>query len=191
MYITKGQKKILIMVSIAIVLFVVFWIFIYMPASNSVKILKAEFIEVENKINNLESIIGKNRKFEEGFFMLQEHLDELDNKFPVGEEETLRLISKAGYACGIDINSIKPQPKKLILDENENVIKIDKRLCQKMPISLVVKSKYKELGNFLENLREDIPHLLTVERVKIVKGQFQTDLDIDIDLTMYLLIEEE
>lgn len=190
MDITKGQKKILIITSIIIGLFLIFYIFIYLPAKNTVELLKAELLQIEDEINTTKTIIGKDKPLESGLSVMQKQLEELDRRFPDSEEETLQMISNLAYKSEVNITSIKPQPKSLFLDKNGNMVRIGDKLCHKMPISMAVRSTYKKLGKFLEALRQNIPHLLTVEKLRIAKDSGQDGLRADINLTMYLLCEE-
>jgi len=182
---TKAQKKILIIGLFALAAFIIFWIFVYLPSESSVKILKSELIGLESKIDKIEAIIGGEKSFEEGFNALEEEFQALERRLPDNEEDALRAISDAAHKLGIDIVSIKPQPKAPYSEEKE--VAIDGRPCEKMSISLIVHSKYKELGEFFEILRKDIDQLLTIERVGITKAQDQASLKADIKLTIYLL----
>jgi len=189
MDITQGQKRILIITSIIAVLFIVFYVFVYLPAKDTVKRFKAELLQIENKINTTESIVGKDMPMEEGFSALQKQFKELNTKFPDNEKETLKAVSNVAYASGLNVISTKPQPRVLVLDKNKNPVKIGNRFCRKMTISMTIRSTYKDLGRFLEALRNDIPNLLTIERLKIRKGQEKDEIKTDINLTMHLLSE--
>ena len=189
MEITKAQKKILIVGLSALAAFIIFWVFVYLPAESSVKKLKAKLIDLEGKIFRIEAIIGEENSFEEGFNALEEEFQRLERMLPDSEEDTLRAISDAAHRLGIDIISIKPQPKVPFSEEED--VTIDGRPCEKMAISIIIRSKFKELGEFFEILRKDIDQLLTVERVGIAKVENQTDLNADVKLTIYLLAEGE
>ena len=47
MDITQEQKKIFVITASALLLFIAFWLLIYFPAKNSVKVLKAEVFKME------------------------------------------------------------------------------------------------------------------------------------------------
>ena len=189
MDITQGQKRILIITSIIAALFIVFYVFIYLPATDTVKRFKAELLQIENKINTTESIVGKDRPLEKGFSALQKQLKELSIKFPDSEKETLKAVSNAAYASGLNVVSTKPQAMVLVLDKNKNPVKVGNRFCKKMTVSITTRSTYKDLGRFLEALRNDIPNLLTIEHLKITKVQKKGEIKADINLTMHLLSE--
>jgi len=190
MDITKGQKNIIIVTISTIALLIVSWIFIFLPAKDTVKTLKTELLQIEGKIGGLKDIIGKDKPLSEGITILEQELENLKKRFPDSEEGTLRIISNLAHRSGLDVISFKPRKKNLLLDENKNAKEIDDCLCKKMSVSMIVRSGYLQLGSFLEALRKEVPHILTVERLNITKESGRDELKADINLTMYLLIEK-
>lgn len=188
MEITRGQKKILITASVGAALFLIFWIFIYLPAKNSVSALKEEILQIENKISATTSIIGE-EPLEKGLSTLQERLEALDRKLPDSEEETLRMISSTAHETGVNVISTKPQPKSIFLDRDKNMVRIGNKLCHRMPMSMHVSSSYNKLGRFLESLRKDVPSISTIEKLTLTKQPEQYELNANINLTIYLLCE--
>jgi Tfp pilus assembly protein PilO len=185
--ITKGQKKILIAVSIAIGVLLIFHILIYQPAKNSMRSLKSELDQIEARIDATKTIIGRDKPLAEGFSILQKRFEEVDKKFPENEEETLQIISSLAYKSGVNISSIKPRPVRKYLDKNGSAVRIGNKTCHQIPLSISGRAAYKKLGSFLESLREEVPNLLTVEKLKVSKESSKYELSVDMDLTMYLL----
>jgi Tfp pilus assembly protein PilO len=188
--ITKGQKNILLITAIAVVLIAGFRLFVYRPTKNTVRKLKTELAAVQYKINAIEAVVGQNKSLEEGVVLLQERLNELDKKFPDNERETLRMISKLAYKHGLNVTSIKPQSKSLFTDKNNSPVTVEDKVYETMSISMVAHAPYVKLGKFLEAIRRDIAHLLSVKRLTLAKKAKQYELNADIELVLYLLTEK-
>lgn len=189
MDITKGQKKIIIATAIVTAVFILFLIFVYLPTRNTVGMLKAELSGVEASIDATSRIIGEGIPLEKGLAALQTRLEGMEKKFPQSEEEVIKTISNIAYKTGVSITSIKPQQKAAYLDKGDKATRIEGKICQQIPVSIVGYATFKKLDAFLEALRKDAPNFSTVDSLTIAKGQ-QYELNVNLTLTIYLLVTE-
>ena len=150
-----------------------------------------EFKETEGEINAVESMTGKGRSIDEGFSILKTKLDELDAKFPSDEKGALRSISDIAHKYGLNVVSMKPEVKIPFLSKNGKPIMIEGKYCQKSQVFVTAYSSYKGLGKFFLALKENLPQLITVEYLKMLKESGKKELRADINMTMYLLTEEK
>jgi hypothetical protein len=155
----------------------------------AVQKLKTELRAVEGKIQAIETAVGKDKSLEEGVALLQQQLDDLDKKFPVSEQEALRVISKLAYKYGLDVSSVKPQPKNLLMGTQNKAMAIDGKACQRLPVAIIAGATYKKCGDFFETVQHKIPYLTTVDRLRLTKTSAQYELNADIVLTVYPLTE--
>lgn len=187
--ITPAQKKIIIRGLIVVLVFLFFWLFIYSPTKNEVKKIKLELSGLENEIKQIEAMAGEPTIRGETIKSMQERLQELNNKFPAQEEEALRMLSDSAQKLNIELISIKPQPKKILLDQYGKEVKIAEKTCRIVFVSVKMKCRYEDLVKYIEILKQDLPGFVTVERLNIVKDKFgkTVKLNIRLDFNLYFL----
>ena len=185
---TRSQKKIIFRSLVTISVFLILWLFIYLPAKKEVKRIKLELSRVEGEIKNIASIAGKTIK-DEGIKSMHERLQALNNKFPAKEEEALRLLSNFAKKLNIGLISIKPKPKEIFLDEDDQELKIEEKTCKIVFISVRMRSDYENLVKYIETLKDNLPGFITIEELNIAKYKFQNTarLEITLDFNLYLL----
>ena len=184
---SKGQKKIILVASIAFFALLIFLFFIYLPTRSAVRRIKQELSVIENQIQGIEAMVGKDK----GGRMLQERYQELQAKFPTGEEESISMLSGLADKYRIVLVSLKPGAKEIFSDAQNEKIEIEGRTCQKMPISLEIKSGFTDFFRYLESLKASLPAYTTIEGLNIRRGPIgSTKLDISLNLNLYLLARE-
>ena len=186
--IASSQKKIIYRSLITISVFLILWLFIYLPAKKRVRGLQSELSRLESEIKNIESIAGK-ATMSEGVNSMQQRFQELNNKFPAKEEEAFRLLSNFAKKLNIEFISIKPKPKEIFLDEDDQEIKIEEKTCQIVFVSLRLRSDYENLVKYIEGLKDHLPGFIAIEELNIAKYKFQNTarLEITLDFNLYFL----
>lgn len=186
--ISPAQKKIILITTVVLLAFLIFWLFIYLPAKNTIKRIKAELASVESQIEKIEAVIDKTRTIDEGIALLEEKYQRLDAKFIQKEEEGLRLLSDFAQKLKIEILSIGPKQKSPFLDTANQKVEIEGKVCQVAPVSIQMRSSYKELVRYLDALKESLPGFIAVEMIKITKDNAGAQkLNIALDFNLYLL----
>jgi len=185
---TKSQKKIFVkVIGICFVFFILF-VVVLVPMKKKAGRLSEEWSHLESQINQVHTSIGRDQNFEEQIIILQKKIDRLESKILQKEEAGLRKISDLAKAMQIDIISVSSQPKKALLNAQHQEVKIDGRVCQKVSITVEIKSYYKDLLDYIGALKETLPVFMTVERLNIKKGISPNEkLTVSLNLDMYLL----
>ena len=186
--IASSQKKIIYRSLITISVFLILWLFIYLPVKKRVRGLQSELSRLESEIKNIESIAGK-ATMSEGINSMHQRFQELNNKFPAKEEEALGLFSNFAKKLNIELISIKPKPKEILLDEDDKEIQIEGKTCQIVFVSVRLRCDYENLVKYIETLKDNLPGFLTIEKLNIAKYKFQNTarLEITLDFNLYLL----
>lgn len=186
---SPSQKKITIIGLAILLAFLVFWLFIYLPSKNTVKRIKSELISADNEIGEIEAAISEAKTADEGIRLLKQRYQELNNKFPPGEEDSLRMLSDFAKKLNIEITSIKPGgSKRPFLDEDNKNVEIEGKTCQIVSVSIEMSCLYKDLVEYLQTLKESLPAFMSIEKLKISKDKLLTKkLNITLDLNLYLL----
>ena len=189
--INLGNKKILIIAAVCIGVIAVFWAFMYFPASNRLKALKAELTSLKREIFDIESRSEKKagdiaRMIES----LHRDFKQINQKFPAEEEGALKLLSSAANRLKIEIAYMRPQQKKAVLNGQGSPILIDSSHCCSIPISMEMTGLYKDIGEYLRWLKEDFPPLITVEDISITRDESRIpQLNVKMELVLYVLGE--
>ena len=181
-------KKITITAAISIVIFLVVWFFLYAPTRRTLGQFKQALSTVEREIQEIEISGAQNENADKIMNTLQERFQRIDSKFPKKEEEALRLLSDFARKLNIGIIAIHAQPRTLFLDENKQKMMGEEKSCYQFSVSLEMKSTYQDLEKYLATLKESLPALVVVERVRITKDPAGTALlNVNLDLSLYLL----
>jgi len=186
--ITVAQRKIIFLTTIVALAFSAVWFLVYLPERNRLHQFKEQLADVENQIRQVQGDAQANKAVEEKIKLLQERYQYVETKFPLKEYEALRLLSDFARKVNMDILSIRSEPKEIFLDEAQQKIEVEGRVCQKLPVSVELKCRYQDLLAYLEMLEDFLPAYVTVEGLRIRKdeaGSFK--LDMTLDLNLYLL----
>ncbi len=186
---SPSQKKIIIISLIVIAVFLIFWLFIYSPTKCSVQRYKRELISQESQIKEIEAVIGEAKTMDEGIRLLKARYQGLNNKFPQKEEDSLRMFSDIAKKLNIEIISIRPQPKREFLDEDNQKVEIEGATCLTVLVTIEMDCFYKDLVKYIQALKEASGlAFVTLEKLQITKDKSGTPkLNIVLDLSLYLL----
>jgi len=182
--ITKGQKKILLIVGIVLLIFAMFMLLAYLPLRVKEKRLKAEIDSIESDIARIKKIAEGSASIEEAITVLKNKLESLNKEFPAREEIVLRSLSELAAKTNIDIVSMVPQKKKTVTDIAGSSIKLKGSIVQEMSVSVGFKTNYKNLAAFLNALENDFPVCLRVESVQMSRSGNAAGGTLDVSLTL-------
>lgn len=150
--------------------------------------MQKELMTAEDQIKEIEAVISKTKTLGEGIRLLKQRYQELDKRFPIAEEDSLRMLSELAKKLNIELISVKPESKKALFDGHNKNLQIEGRTCQVIYISIEMRCFYKDLVKYLEILKESLPAFMTVERLKINKDRFgMQKLNIILGINFYLL----
>lgn len=182
------QKNMLVLIFTVVCAFVVFCFFVYFPTWNSIIQIKENLSNVENQIREIEAMVGKSETIDESKSTLREMFTHLNSKFSQDEKESFKMISDFARKLNIGIISIRPTPRTPFLDTDNQKIIVEGKVCQKIGLSMEMRCSYKDLVEYIKALKESLPAVFAVERLKITKDTAATvKLYITLDLNLYTL----
>ncbi|MFH1360212.1 MAG: hypothetical protein ABIJ41_04145 [Candidatus Omnitrophota bacterium] len=186
--ISPSQKKIIYSTGAGLVVFLLAWGFFYVPVKRRLRELKADYDQTLSHIQRIESIFGGSENMNEGLSRIEERRRELDAKFPLKEEEALKMLSDFARDLNMEMISIEPQPKTIFLDKNGSEVSIEGKTVKKVFVSLSMKGGFRECVGYLEMLKESLQAFVTIESLDVQKsGSGSAKLVINLDLNIYLL----
>lgn len=185
---SSSQKRIIIVASILGGCLLFFSIFIYWPQQTKLEANKSELRRVDHEIQLIEGLVDKNVSIEEGIRLLRDEYSKMESKFPAREEEALSYLSEAARKYRIEVISVNSQPKQSITDNQEKNIMVDDKKLKKILVTMDLKSNYKDLVNYLDDLKTSLPAFMTAEKLKINKiDSNQSSLNVRLEFYLYLL----
>ena len=185
--ISTTQKKIFIVAFVGSVFFLLFWFLVYLPAKAKISHLKKELSIMDAKIQSIEETLNRSGTFANGVKLLKEKHQRLTSKFPLKEEEGLKLVSDLARKMNVEIISTKIGTKESFSEEEgRGFINMDGKKCQKFVLTIDASSTYEDLVKYLENLNKSLSFF--IQRISISKGTTTNNkLRITLDLSLYLL----
>ena len=187
--ISENQKKIIILSGIGVMVFLLFWIFLYLPASNEINNLKSELTSTEQQIQGIEAFLSGTRNRDEAVRLLKEQQQYLSNRFPQKEEESLKLIPEFARKNNIEVISLDPGTKSEFLDESGKQLIIDGKVVYYLPITMEMGCFYKDLVKYLLELKNNLPSFVSVINLNVKKtDQVSGRVRANVEFNLYLLI---
>jgi len=187
--ISESQKKIIIITCVGFFVFLLLWIFLYLPASKEIRNLKSELVLTEQKIQGIEAFLVGAQNRDEAIRLLKKSQQYLSNRFPQKEEESLKLIPEFARKNKIEVISLNPGSKMEFLDESGKQLIIDGRKAFYLPITMEMDCFYKDLVKYLLELKSDLPTFVSVISLNVKKeDQLTGRVRASVELNLYLLI---
>ena len=187
--ITQSQKNIIIISAAVLFVFLLFWVFLYFPSSKEISGLKSELILTQQQIQGIEMLLSGSQSRDEAIRILKARQLYLSNKFPQQEEESLRLIPEIARKMNINIVSLQPGLRSEFLDASGKQVIIDGKTANYLPITLEVVCFYKDMVNYLTELKNILPAFISVVSLNIEKdNQLNGKVHSTIGFNLYLLI---
>lgn len=187
--ISENQKKIIIISGIGVLVFLLLWIFLYLPASKEINNLKSELGSTEQQIQGIEAFLSGTRNRDEAVRLLKEQQQYLSNRFPQKEEESLKLIPEFARKNNIEVISLDPGTKSEFLDESGKQLIIDGKIAYYLPITMEMSCSYRDLVKYLLELKNNLPAFVSVINLNVKKSdQVSGRVRASVEFNLYLLI---
>ena len=186
------QNRMVLVGGAVALVFSLVWFFIYLPSKERIENLETEFNEIYGHVERIEDIILKAKTVDEGMLLLQQKDEAVGSKFPDEEESCLKMLSSLARQSKINITSLNPSEKTPFLGEDGKPIVIFGKVCQKVSVSLNIKSSYADFLKYIEILKESLPAHFTVEKLtmRLGGGKGAYLLDINCGINFYLLSQK-
>ena len=177
---TREQIKIIAAIFIGITALICFLVFIYVPQSKKLRSLKDNLTFTESQIAEINKIMqGKE---------LSEMVEDLNRQFianisylPESQEDVIASLSNKARSLKVEIKSISPQVKRPLSE------KVSGYNIEELPISMTLSCSFRDLGRYLNVLRNDFPVLVRVGQIQIEgRGKDRSVLDVRLEILAYL-----
>jgi hypothetical protein len=148
---------------------------------------------IESQVHQIESGVVKSAKtLEEGLSLLEARYNKIESRFPSEEEESLKMLSGFARAFNMEIISIKPSPRKVLLDKDGKEVTVEGKICQVISVSVTMNCVYPQLVSYVEKIEKELPDFITIERMNIMRssGGRARELEVVLDLNLYLLVKK-
>jgi len=184
------DKKNIVTGGIILLAVVVTLQFIYLPKHRQVKRLGEEYKEAVKEINDLYNFIGGREDLKDNIISLRKKLTLLESAFPSEKEvsDIIRQLNTEAKRFNVNVISLKPENFTIYKDHEGKELKIADYFCKCMPLTLSVKSRYRDLGEFLMSLETNKSPMISVDEVNIKTNKdISPWVEADIGLTAYIL----
>lgn len=187
--INENQKRIIIMSAAGLFIFLLFWVFLYFPSNREIARLKRELALTQRQIQGIEILLAGSKSRDEAVYSLKQRQQYLDSKFPQKEEESLRIITEVARKMNINVVSLQPGLRAEFLDGSGKQVLIDGKAVCYLPITIEVVCFYKDLVNYLTELKNVLPAFVSVSSLNINKDNRSTGkIQANAGFNLYLLI---
>ncbi|MDD5005482.1 MAG: hypothetical protein PHS93_03140 [Candidatus Omnitrophica bacterium] len=177
---TKEQKKIIYLGLIAVVFLFLFWFFVYMPQTRRLASIKNELASVESQIAEIIRIT-EGRELTEAVKDFNTQIIEGANILSFKQEDIISSLLQEARNFKIDVKSITPLARKSL----EN--KIPGFTIEELPISMVLSGEFRDLGEYLNILKNRFPVLIKVRQLDIKgNGEGRAILDATLQISAFL-----
>ena len=169
--------------------FLLFWVFLYFPSSKEISSLKKELTTTQQQIQGIEILLSGSQSRDEAIRLLKARQLYLSNKFPLQEEDSLRIIPEVARKMNIEVVSLQPGLRVEFLDESGKQVIIDGNVANYLPISMEVICSYKDMVSYLTELKNILPAFLSVINLNVKKdSQLNGKVRSTVGFNLYLLI---
>lgn len=181
---TREQKRIIYLGALTLAFIFLFWFLVYAPQGRRFASIKRRLAEVEGQIARIQSI-AEGGDLAGAISGLRLRLTKISKILPKEETAAIYSLSEAARKLNIQVKNIAPSAKLLIED------KIAGSDLEELPISIVLVSDYRALGEYLSILRNNVPVLIRFNQLDIQgKGEGHAGLDATLQVSAYLLREK-
>ncbi len=177
---TKQQQKIIYIASGALVFILLFWIFVYAPASKKLNQIKQKLNYTEDQIAQINRM-AQGRELSDVVAKLNKDLGRLASKLPLRPETVMNYISDNARRFNIEVKNIVLAEKKVLKDKIAG-LEIDE-----IPVAMVLTGDFRSLGDFLNSLTHDDSILIILKSLNVSgTGEGRSKLDINLKVNVYL-----
>jgi len=177
---TKEQIKIIYISAVVLVFLIIFWIFVYRPQTRELTSIKQELIQAEAQIAEINRLIG-DKELTQAAKELNMDFNKIASQLPSGEEDVIDVLSDKARSLSIEVKNITPSGRQVLED------KIAGYNIEELSVSMKIVCEYKVLGEYLNNLRNNLPVLVRVRQINIKgKGEGRPNLEVALEISAYL-----
>jgi len=186
--ITRTQQKIMVAGIIVLVVFVLFILWVYLPARREFAALKSQVQGLEGQIQEIDKLVARNFSPEQVSAALMRKYQDAQRKFPDSEGPSVVLISDYARRFGLAVDSIEVGNQQLFLDSGGNKITVGNNTCYAVNATVSLRGNYDNLIKYLGILKKVMPAFISINGFNIAKYEVSPyRLKIRLDLTFYLL----
>jgi hypothetical protein len=168
------------MASGVVAFLLIFWLFIYLPSSRKLKAIKEELHSAQTKIDQINKIVGE-KELAQVVTDLTKKLSDLKSKLPGKDEAIISNLSQRARELKVETKKISILGKMPL----ENPVAGSN--IEKLSLSLELSGEFKALGEYIDNLRNNFPVLITIDKLSISgQGEGRYSLDASLQLEAYL-----
>lgn len=146
---------------------------ILLPMRQKTDRLNKEIKELTQKIDQTYIAFGGEKNLKDELIIRQTEFFKLKSSFLQEENisEVIKLISEQAKKKGLLVNSIKPEQIKSYVNYMGEEVRVLESLCRYLPIRIFGRSRYRQMGEFLNSLKESFEFLVTVEELSLEKDR--------------------
>lgn len=180
MKLTKEQRKIIYLTIIITFAISLFWFFIYLPRSREIRAIKNDLRLAEKSINEIIGIT-EGKELVDIAHNLGVELNSLKRKLPSQDEAVIKNLSEEAQKYRVEIKRIDVSKQDEVAYQQGSVS------IREIAVSIVLSGEYRDVGKYLEALKESFPILTKINKVDIEgSGEGKPKLNVLLDISAYL-----
>lgn len=184
----EERNLIIIMVGIIAISFL-FWIFFYTPKKKELQNLDSKIKGFGFDIQKATIELGNVEDYEARISKMQKEIIELESRFPKEAQlsSILKYIVEEARRKYLDIDNINPGELKAYIPKNPSldIVEIN---CKKMVFELRLRGRYRDLADYLRDLRENLNYIFSIEELTITKDKdILPQLRVKLGIGVYVL----
>lgn len=177
---TREQKKIIYITGVVIIFLILFFIFVYSPQKRKLSDIKNKLSYAESEIAEINRIT-QGKPLEQAVRGLNLQLKDLTARLPFRGGDVVKSLSDAARQFKIEVKNIA------FAAEQKFSGKIPGYTIKELPISMKLSCEYRNLGEYLHQLRTDFPVFIRVKQLAIEgSGEGVPELVVSLQISAYL-----
>ena len=182
------QSRLILYTFVICIIPLVLWVTDFLPLKHQRDELKEKLAGLELSLAPFAKILKDDSSLQATLQSFNERSRKLETKFPRKETQAIQALSSYAQKTNMRVVSLNIDPKAAFLNHDATEVTVDEKVCYQMPILVELVGSYKNLIRYIKTLHEDLPAMLTVEDIKIIRGNAQDQqLAITLNVNLYLL----
>ncbi len=184
------NRKDIVTGAISLLVAVIVLQFIYLPKHREVKRLSASHKEAKGEIDELYDFIGGQEDMQDNIVDMRRKMALLESAFPFekGVSDIIKELNREAKRFRVNVVSLKPENFEIYRDHEGGELRIADYFCKCMPLTLNVRSRYINLGEFLMSLETNKSPMVSIDEVSIERNEDMSPwVEAEIDLSAYIL----
>jgi len=188
--IAQREKSFLIGLTAAALLFVLFFIFVYLPKLQSINKIRGQAYSIEQQIDMTQTMLGDLSKLGPLLADMQKELLSFEERLPGRKNisSVISELSRLAKTSSVKMVSIKQEEPIPLEDENGKSVKMGKSQLEAMNIELNLKGTYKAIAEYIKKTQDSLNILATIDEISIKKNKaVEKELFSRLLLTVYIV----